>query len=147
MKFFSTYRARPRDLKPRWLEVDAAGQILGRLAAQVSLILQGKHRPTYTPNLDTGDFVVVINAEKVAVTGRKAQQKKYYHYTGYMSGLKEVSFREMKERKPAEIIRLAVQRMLPKTTMGRKMFGKLKVYAGARHPHAAQRPEKISLAV
>jgi len=142
-----TYMAKPSDITRRWHLIDAEGLVLGRLAVEVARILMGKHRPTYTPHLDTGDFVVVINAEKIELTGKKAEQKKYYHYTGYPGGLVETSYRRMQARKPEEIIRLAVRRMLPKTKLGRAMLSKLKVCRGAEHPHSAQQPEVLELKV
>ena len=142
-----TYMAKPSDITRRWHQVDAEGLVLGRLAVEVARILMGKHRPTYTPHLDTGEFVVVINAQKIELTGKKAEQKKYYHYTGYPGGLVETSYRRMRERKPEEIIRLAVRRMLPKTKLGRAMLSKLKVYKGTEHPHTAQQPEVLDLKI
>ncbi|RME02418.1 MAG: 50S ribosomal protein L13 [Planctomycetota bacterium] len=127
-----------------WYLIDADGLVLGRLASQISKILQGKHKPTYTPHIDCGDFVVVVNADKVVLTGKKALQKKYYYHTGYMRGLREVSFEEMKRRHPTEILRTAVRRMLPKNRLGRKMLKKLKIYTGSEHPHGAQQPVAIS---
>jgi large subunit ribosomal protein L13 len=121
--------------------VDASGQTLGRLASQVARILMGKESPRYTPFLDTGDHVVVVNAEKVKVTGMKAEQKKYQHYTGYPGGLRTEDFRKRFARKPELVIEQAVARMLPKTKMGKQMFSKLKVYRGDKHPHQAQKPE------
>ncbi len=140
-----TYSAKAVDADARWYLVDAEGQILGRLAARIALILMGKHKPQYTPHVDLGDFVVVVNAEKIVVTGRKLKEKMYYHASGYPGGLKVMPLEELLARKPAEALRLAVKRMLPKTKLGRHMFSKLKVYAGPEHPHAAQRPEPIQL--
>ena len=128
----------------QWYVVDASQEVLGRLAANVARILQGKHKPTYTPHADVGDFVVVLNAAKVQVTGRKAENKVYRRYTGYPGGQVEESFARMKERRPEEIIRLAVRRMMPKTTLGRHMLRKLKVYGGQEHPHHAQKPEALT---
>lgn len=145
MNTAKTYMAKPSDIERRWYHVDAEGKVLGRLAVEVARILMGKNKPTYTPHLDTGDFVVITNAEKVIVTGRKADQKKYYHYTGYPGGLVETSYRRMQERKPDEIVRLAVRRMLPKTKLGRSMISKLKIHAGSEHPHTAQQPETLEL--
>lgn len=142
-----TYMAKPSDITRHWHLVDAEGLVLGRLAVEVARILMGKNKPTYTPHLDTGDFVVVINAEKVELTGKKAEQKKYFHYTGHPGGLVETSYRQMQERKPEEIIRLAVRRMLPKTKLGRTMLSKLKVYRGAEHPHSAQQPVVLDLKI
>ncbi len=128
-----------------WLLVDADGQPLGRLAAKIADILRGKHKPTFTPNVDTGDFVIVVNASKVKLTGNKEQQKVYQRYTGYRSGLKEVTAAAMRERHPDRLVRLAVKGMLPKNNLSRKVFAKLKVYAGEEHPHEAQRPRKVEL--
>ena len=129
----------------KWLHVDAADKVLGRLAVKIATILMGKHKPTYTPHLDTGDFVVVINAEKIVLTGKKWTQKKYKHYSGYPGGLKEVPAEEVLKRKPTQLLRLAVRRMLPKTKLGRKMLTKFKIYAGGEHPHQAQKCEPLSL--
>jgi len=139
------YMAKPVDVDAKWHLVDAEGRILGRLAAKIAPILMGKHRPTYTPHIDTGDFVVVINAEKIVVTGRKLKNKKYYRASGYPGGLTETPLDELLAKKPAEAVRLAVKRMLPKTKLGRHMFSKLKVYAGPKHPHEAQQPEPLTL--
>jgi large subunit ribosomal protein L13 len=127
-----------------WYVVDASQEVLGRMAARVAHILQGKHKPTYTPHADVGDFVIVTNAAKVKVTGRKAEKKVYRHYTGYPGGMVEESYARMQERRPESIIKLAVRRMMPKTTLGRHMLRKLKVYAGHDHPHHAQKPEVLS---
>lgn len=140
-----SFMAKPADVERKWFEVDADGKILGRLAVEVARILMGKHRPTYTPHIDTGDCVVIVNADKVVITGRKAEQKKYYRYTGYPGGLVETDYKRMQDRKPEEIVKLAVRRMLPKTKLGRQMYAKLKVYAGADHPHTAQGPEVLDL--
>ena len=140
-----TYSAKKGDVEPQWLMVDAADQVLGRIAARIATILQGKHRPTYTPHMDTGDFVVVVNAEKVRVTGSKLQNKLYRRYTGYPGGLRQRTLAEMLAKNPERVIELAVQRMLPKTKLGRAMFKKLKVYAGPNHPHDAQQPASIDL--
>ena len=140
-----TYVANKETVEHKWVLFDADGQVLGRLASRLAMILQGKHRPTYTPHVDTGDFVVVINAEKVKLTGKKLDQKKYYRHTGYMGGLRETSVRTMLATKPGEVLKQAVRRMLPKTKLGRQMFSKLKVYAGPKHPHEAQAPVKQTL--
>lgn len=140
-----TYMARPAEIRRRWFQVDAEGKVLGRLAVEVARILIGKHRPTYTPHLDTGDFVVVVNASKVVLTGKKATKKVYYRHTGFHGGLRVTPWSEMLARRPADVIRLAVRRMLPKTRLGRHMLSKLKVYAGSEHPHAAQQPEALEL--
>lgn len=140
-----TYMAKKEDSIGKWVLVDADNKVLGRLASRLAMILMGKHRPTYTPHVDTGDFVVVVNAEKVALTGKKIEQKKYYHHTGYLGNLKEVSVKTLLEKRPEDVLRRAVRRMLPKTKLGDKMFSKLKVYAGVDHPHEAQCPEPIEL--
>jgi large subunit ribosomal protein L13 len=137
----STYFPKEGEIARKWYVVDASGQTLGRLASQVARILMGKESPRYTPFLDTGDHVVVVNAEKVKVTGMKAEQKKYQHYTGYPGGLRTEDFRKRFARKPELVIEQAVARMLPKTKMGKQMFSKLKVYRGDKHPHQAQKPE------
>ncbi len=136
-----SYMARPREVERKWRLIDAEGQTLGRLATEIARLLRGKDKPQYTPHVDTGDFVVVVNAQKVAVTGRKAEQKVYYRHSGYPGGLKETSYEEMLERKPTEILRRAVKGMMPKTRLGRQQLKKLKIYAGPEHPHEAQRPE------
>jgi large subunit ribosomal protein L13 len=131
--------------KAAWWVVDASQEVLGRMATRVSQILQGKHKPTWTPHADTGDFVVVVNAEKVQVTGRKRSDKLYYHYTGNHGGLVTQNYERMLDRHPTDIVKLAVRRMLPKTDLGRHMLTKLKVYVGAEHPHHAQDPKPLSL--
>jgi large subunit ribosomal protein L13 len=141
----STYFPKAGEIARKWYVVDASGQTLGRLASQVARILMGKENPRYTPFIDTGDHVVVINAEKVRITGMKAEQKKYQHYTGYPGGLRTEDFRKRFDRKPELVIEQAVTRMLPKTRMGRQMFSKLKVYRGDKHPHQAQKPEAKAL--
>src|SRR5215211_930267 len=135
-----TYVATPLDRERNWLLVDAEGQTLGRLATQIADALRGKRKPTYTPHVDTGDFVVVINAEKIAVTGDKLHEKLYYRHSGYPGGLKKRTLGEMLARRPEEVIRLAVRGMLPKNRLARKQLTKLKVYAGPEHPHEAQKP-------
>jgi large subunit ribosomal protein L13 len=125
----------------KWHLIDADGQTLGRLATEIARLLRGKNKPQYTPHVDTGDFVVVVNAEKVVVTGKKAEQKVYYRHTGYPGGLKETSYEVMLERKPAEVLRRAVRGMMPKTRLGRQQLKKLKIYTGSEHPHAAQAPQ------
>ncbi len=141
----STYVARPKDVERKWWAIDAENEILGRMAARVAQILMGKHKPTYTPNIDTGDFVVVTNAAKVQVTGRKREQRMYRYHTQRPGGLKEATMAEMLDRKPEEVVRLAVRRMLPKTRLGKKMLSKLKIFAGPNHNHQAQSPEKLEL--
>jgi large subunit ribosomal protein L13 len=136
---------KPAEVKREWHVVDASQYRLGRMATRLARILQGKHRPTYTPHVDTGDFVVVINADKVQTTGRKRDQKVYTRYTGWVDGLRKETLAEKLNRKPEEVITLAVRRMLPKTRLGRQMLTKLKVYAGSEHPHAAQAPKELKL--
>ena len=136
-----SYMARPLEVERKWYVVDAEDKTLGRLASEIARILRGKNKPQYTPHVDTGDFVVVVNADRVVVTGRKAEQKLYRRHTGYPGGLRERSYEEMMERRPAEILRKAVYGMMPKTRLGRKQFKKLKIYAGPEHPHGAQTPE------
>jgi large subunit ribosomal protein L13 len=136
-----SYMARPASVERKWHLIDAEGQTLGRLATEIALLLRGKNKPQYTPHIDTGDFVVVVNAEKVDVTGNKAEQKVFYRHTRYPGGLKETSYKAMLERKPTEILRKAVKGMMPRTRLGRQQFKKLKIYAGPEHPHEAQAPE------
>ena len=136
-----SYMARPREVERNWYLIDAEGQTLGRLATEIARLLRGKNKPQYTPHVDTGDFVVVVNAEKVVVTGRKAEQKVYYRHTGYPGGLRETSYEVMLGRKPTEILRKAVRGMMPKTRLGRQQLRKLKIYAGPEHPHEAQNPQ------
>jgi large subunit ribosomal protein L13 len=133
--------ARPAQVERKWHLIDAEGQTLGRLATEIARLLRGKNKPQYTPHVDTGDFIVVVNAEKVAVTGKKAEQKVYYRHTGRPGGLKETSYEMMLERKPTEILRKAVKGMMPRTRLGRQQFRKLKIYAGPEHPHEAQNPQ------
>ena len=140
-----TFQAKAGEIEHKWHLLDADGKILGRLAARVATILQGKHKPTYTAHIDTGDFVVVINAEKVALSGKKRSQKVYRHYTGHVGGLREIPFEVMMKRHPERVVENAVRRMLPKTRLGRKMYKKLKVYAGPAHPHASQKPAPLEL--
>ncbi|MGD2179451.1 MAG: 50S ribosomal protein L13 [Anaerolineae bacterium] len=140
-----TYVTKPEDIQRNWYVVDASGQTLGRLASEVARIVRGKHKPIYSPSVDVGDFVIVINADKIHVTGRKLDQKAYYRHSGYPGGLKEVSLRRMLEKHPTKVIEHAVRGMLPKSRLGRKMIRKLKVYAGSDHPHQAQQPELLDL--
>ena len=142
----STYMAKPGEVAANWHVVDGSGKVLGRLAARIATILQGKHKATYTPHVDTGDFVIVINAEKVRVTGRKADVTEYETYSRYPGGRHLYSFRRMQELHPEKIVELAVRRMLPKNKLGRNMLGKLKIYRGAAHPHSAQQPKELKLA-
>ena len=139
-----TPMAKPGDVEPRWYLVDASQEVLGRAATHIARILQGKDRPTYTPHIDTGGYVVVINAERVQATGAKDEQKMYQWYTGWPSGRKLRSLVQMRKSNPEQIMRLAVRRMLPKSRLGRQMLKKLKIYAGAEHPHNAQRPEPLT---
>ena len=136
-----TYSARPGDIQRQWLLVDAEGKTLGRLASQVAMVLRGKHKPIYTPHMDTGDHVVVINAAKIAITGRKVSDKRFFHHTLYPGGAGWTDLKELLEKHPERVVQRAVQGMVPRTKLGRAMMKKLKVYAGAEHPHAAQRPE------
>jgi len=140
-----TYNAKASDNKDKWLLVDAEGKILGRLASQVAARLRGKCNPLYTPHVDMGDSVVVINAEKIVMTGRKLDQKNYYRHSGYTGGLKTITARKLLEKRPEDVIRFAVRGMLPKNSLGRKLIKKLKVYAGASHPHEAQQPEVLAI--
>jgi large subunit ribosomal protein L13 len=140
-----TYVATAENRERNWLVVDAEGKTLGRLATQIADALRGKRKPEYTPHVDTGDFVVVVNAEKVHVTGQKRQQKRYYRHSGYPGGLRSRTLEEMLERRPEEVIRHAVKGMLPRNRLGRKQLTKLKVYAGPEHPHAAQQPKPMEI--
>ncbi len=136
-----SYMARPLEVERKWHVIDADGQTLGRLASEISRLLRGKNKTRYTPHVDTGDFVVVVNAEKVVVTGRKAEQKVYRRHSGYPGGLKETSYEQMLARKPTEVLRKAVHGMMPRTRLARKQFKKLKLYAGPEHLHSAQDPQ------
>jgi large subunit ribosomal protein L13 len=140
-----TYVAKPTDRERNWLVVDATGQTLGRLATQIADALRGKRKPEYTPHIDTGDFVVVVNAEKISVSGKKRTDKRYYRHSGYPGGLRSRTFEEMQARRPEEIIRLAVKGMLPRNRLARRQITKLKVYAGPEHPHVAQNPQPMEL--
>jgi large subunit ribosomal protein L13 len=143
--FMKSFLAKKGEIEQKWLLVDAEGAILGRMAAKIAPILMGKTKPTYTPNVDMGDFVIVINAAKVKVTGKKAEAKEYDFYSLYPGGRKIVSFAEMMAKKPEKVIELAVRRMLPKNALARKMLMKLKIYRGPEHDHQAQKPEKLEL--
>ncbi len=136
-----SYMARPNEVERKWYVVDAQGQTLGRLATEIAMILRGKKKAVYTPHVDVGDFVVVVNAGKVAVSGKKAEQKLYRRHTGYPGGLREMTYEEMRDKKPTDIVRKAVKGMLPRTRLARQQMKKLKVYAGPEHPHSAQTPE------
>ncbi len=140
-----TYVATPTDRERNWLLVDASGQTLGRLATQIADALRGKRKPAYTPHIDTGDFVVVVNAEKITVTGKKRTDKRYYRHSGYPGGLRSRTFEEMQARRPEEIVRLAVKGMLPRNRLARRQITKLKVYAGPEHPHEAQKPQPMEI--
>jgi len=140
-----SFLAKTNEVDRKWRVVDAEGQVLGRLAVKVAMTLMGKDKPIYTSHVDTGDFVVVINADKIRVTGNKAEQKTYQTYSQYSSGQKTISYAKMMEKSPERVVKLAVKRMLPKNTLGNDMFRKLKVYAGAEHPHTAQQPEKMDV--
>jgi large subunit ribosomal protein L13 len=138
-----TFSTTPGDIERRWWIVDAEGQTLGRLASQIAPLLKGKHKAIYAPHLDTGDYIVVINCEKIAVTGNRLDSKKYYRHSRYMGSLKETTLREMLEKHPERVIKTAVKGMLPKNVLGRQMLRKLRVYVGEEHPHAAQSPELL----
>ncbi|HSK98987.1 MAG TPA: 50S ribosomal protein L13 [Rubrobacteraceae bacterium] len=140
-----SYMARPLEVERKWYVVDAEGQTLGRLATQIARLLRGKNKPQYTPHVDTGDFVVVVNADKVVVTGKKAEQKVYRRHSGYPGGMKETSYARMMERKPTEVLRKAVGGMMPRTRLARQQLRKLKIYAGPEHPHAAQSPHELEV--
>lgn len=139
-----SYIAKPQKVEHKWYVIDAEGKTLGKLASEAASILRGKKKPIYTPHVDCGDYVIVVNAEKVHVTGKKETDKIYKSYSGYPGGLKEITLGEMREKKPEEIIRHAIKGMMPKGKLGRQMYKKLKVYAGSEHPHAAQNPEEYT---
>lgn len=140
-----TYSAKAETVQRDWYVVDAADKTLGRLASGIATRLRGKHKPEYTPHVDTGDYIVVVNCEKVRVTGNKASDKIYYHHTGYPGGIKDISFDKLIEKAPERVLQKAVKGMLPKGPLGREMFSKLKVYAGTEHPHAAQQPQELNI--
>jgi large subunit ribosomal protein L13 len=140
-----TFSAKPETVKRDWFVVDATNKTLGRLASEIALRLRGKHKPEFTPHVDTGDYIIVINAEKVRVTGRKAGDKLYHRHTGFPGGHKSVTFEKLIERTPTRVLEIAVKGMLPKNPLGRAMFRKLKVFAGAEHPHAAQQPQALEI--
>jgi large subunit ribosomal protein L13 len=140
-----TFIAKPQNVEHNWLLLDAEGQTLGRMAAEIASRLRGKHKPEYTPHVDTGDYIVVINAEKVAVTGNKVKDKIYHSHSAFPGGLKSIAFGKLVDKAPERVIKLAVKGMLPRTPLGRAMFKKLKVYAGTEHPHAAQQPQALTL--
>ena len=137
-----TFMAKEQEVERRWYVVDASDKILGRLASQIAIKLRGKDKPIFTPHMDAGDFVIVVNAEKIRLTGKKMDNKYYYHHSGYLGGLKKINIRKLLEKKPEDIIKHAVRGMLPKNKLGRRLLKKLKVYAGPDHPHEAQKPEK-----
>lgn len=140
-----TYVAKPEDISRDWFVVDATDLILGRLATQVAMRLRGKHKPVFTPHMDTGDFIIVVNADKIRLTGRKMDQKIYYRHSGYPGGITGIQAKHLKASKPEELLRAAVRGMLPKNTLGRQLIKKLKVYAGPEHPHKAQQPQALAL--
>jgi large subunit ribosomal protein L13 len=140
-----TYSAKPCDIQKKWWVVDADGMVLGRLATEIASRLRGKHNPLFTPHVDTGDSVIVINAEKVVLTGRKWDQKQYYRHSGYTGGLKSITAGKLKDKRPEDLVRFAVKGMLPKNRLGRQLFKKLKVYKGDKHPHEAQQPAALNL--
>ena len=141
----TTFMAKPQDVERKWYVVDAEGKTLGRLATQVAAILRGKHKPTFTPHVDCGDYVIIVNAEKIKVTGKKAAEKVYYRHSGYPGGQKAITFEQMIARRPVRVLELAIKGMLPHNRLGRQMYRKLKVYAGPEHPHAAQQPIKLDI--
>ena len=145
VKAHTTYTPSPQDIERKWWIVDAEGQTLGRLASKIAPILRGKHKTMFAPNLDTGDYVIIINADKIAVTGNRMQDKMYYHYSGYNSGLSEINLNKQLAKFPTRPIEDAIKGMLPKSALGHQMIKKLKVYAGTEHPHAAQKPEVLEL--
>ena len=138
-----TFMANPTDIERKWYVVDATGYTLGRLSSEIAKVLRGKNKPIFTPHVDTGDYVIVTNADQIKVTGKKMDQKIYYHHSDYVGGMKETDLKTMLEKKPEKVIELAVKGMLPKGPLGRKMYKKLFVYKGAEHPHAAQQPEEL----
>lgn len=135
----------PKEIEKKWYVVDASSKVLGRLASEIATRLRGKHKPNYSTFMDVGDFVVVVNAEKVRLTGKKMDDKVYYHHTGYIGGIKSMTAKEMLEKKPEEVLRKAVKGMLPKNTLGRAQLKKLKIYSGSEHPHEAQQPETLDI--
>lgn len=141
----TTYMAKAGEIERKWYVVDAEGKTLGRLASEVASILRGKHKPTYTPHIDTGDHVIIVNAEKIELTGNKWSDKMYYRHSGYLGGIKQRTAQEMKEKQPQKMLELAIKGMLPKGPLGRQMYRKLHVYAGPEHPHQAQQPQTYEL--
>lgn len=142
-KTMKTFMASPATIERKWYVVDAANMTLGRLASEVAKVLRGKNKPIFTPHMDTGDYVIVVNADKIKVTGRKLDQKIYYHHSDYVGGMKETKLKDMLAKKPERVVELAIKGMLPKGSLGRAMYRKLYVYAGAEHPHVAQKPEAL----
>jgi large subunit ribosomal protein L13 len=140
-----TYQAKKEEVDHQWYLVNAEGKVLGRLATELASVLRGKNKPIFTPHVDTGDFIIVVNAEKVILTGKKMKDKTYYHHTGYPGGIKQISAEKLLAKKPTEMIRMAVKGMLPKNSLGRQMLRKLKIYAGMNHPHEAQRPVPLKV--
>lgn len=140
-----TFSARAHDVKRDWFIIDASNKVLGRVATEIARRLRGKHKAEFTPHVDTGDYIVVINVEKIAVTGRKFKEKMYYRHSGYPGGIKSISFDKMQAQHPARILEIAVKGMLPKNVLGRDMYRKLKVYAGSEHPHTAQQPRQLEI--
>ena len=140
-----TYSAKKEDIQKKWYVVDAEGKVLGRLASEIAKVIRGKNNPLFTPHVDCGDSVVVVNADKIVLTGRKMAQKKYYRHSGYIGGLKEITAEKLLEKKPEEVVRLAVKGMLPKNKLGRQLNKNLKVYSGSQHPHNAQNPEFLEI--
>ncbi len=140
-----TFSAKAHEVRRDWFVVDAADKTLGRLASEIAMRLRGKHKPVYTPHVDTGDYIVVVNADKIRVTGRKATDKMYHHHTGYIGNLKSISFEKMQAKAPGRVLELAVKGMLPKNPLGRAMYRKLKIYAGPDHQHAAQQPKALEI--
>ncbi len=140
-----TYMAKGETVERKWYVVDAEGMVLGRLASQVAAILRGKHKPIFTPHVDTGDYVIIINADKVVLTGKKLEQKKYYHHSGYVGGLKEISYKTLLQKKPEFAVYEAIRLMMPKGPLGRQMLKKVKIYRGSEHNHVAQQPEVLEL--
>jgi large subunit ribosomal protein L13 len=140
-----TYSAKPHEVQRNWYLIDAENKTLGRLASRIALYLRGKHKPEFTPHVDTGDYIVVINADKIKVTGRKFTDKKYYHHSGFPGGIKETTFDKLQDKHPERVLEIAVKGMLPKNSLGRDMFRKLKVYAGVEHQHQAQQPKMLDL--
>ncbi len=145
MPHYKTFSPTPNDVQREWWVVDARGQTLGRLASQVAKILRGKHKPTFAPHMDMGDYVVIINCDKIHVTGRRLDQKLYYRHSGYPGGMRQMTLREMMQKHPERALELAIKGMLPKNRLGRQMYTKLKVYAGEAHPHEAQKPKTLEL--